>query len=179
MTDSILIEKIAAGEKKLLPILVRRWHTTFCKKAYWILKDADLAKDIAQESWITIIDKLHTLDDPAKFKYWALRIVYNKSITVIQRNSLEQKRNKGLHVEQSDNDDAVSTENEEKKRHLLEAIKKLSIEKQNVIRLFYLENYTLKEIGDLLKISIGTVKSRLFNAREELKKRLKNNNYEN
>jgi RNA polymerase sigma-70 factor (ECF subfamily) len=47
-----------------------------------------------------------------------------------------------------------------------------------VIRLFYKENYTLKEISDLLQLSIGTTKSRLFHAREKLKTKLKYSDYE-
>ena len=62
---------------------------------------------------------------------------------------------------------------------LLKAIQSLSINQQMVIRLFYVEEYSLKDISDTLKISVGTVKSRLFHAREKLKLILKNRNYEN
>ena len=61
---------------------------------------------------------------------------------------------------------------------LLKAIKKLPEQQQIVIRLFYVEDYTLKEISEILNISIGTAKSRLFHAREKLKLILKNRNYE-
>jgi RNA polymerase sigma-70 factor (ECF subfamily) len=65
------------------------------------------------------------------------------------------------------------------KKALLKAINELPIEQQQAIRLFYVEEYSLKEIGDLLNISVGTVKSRLFHAREKLKVQFKNRNYEN
>ena len=64
------------------------------------------------------------------------------------------------------------------KKELLNAIQNLSIEHQMVIRLFYKENYNLKEISEILKVSVGTTKSRLFHAREKLKVKLKNRNYE-
>jgi RNA polymerase sigma-70 factor (ECF subfamily) len=65
------------------------------------------------------------------------------------------------------------------KTNLLVAIKKLPEHQQVVIKLFYVEDYSLKQISDILKISIGTAKSRLFHAREKLKETLKYRNYEN
>ena len=53
---------------------------------------------------------------------------------------------------------------------------KLPKEKQDVIKLFYVETYLLKEISAILNIAEGTVKSRLFKVREKLKTILKNNN---
>lgn len=65
------------------------------------------------------------------------------------------------------------------KTNLLVAIKKLPEHQQVVIKLFYVEDYSLKQISDILKISIVTAKSRLFHAREKLKETLKYRNYEN
>ena len=53
------------------------------------------------------------------------------------------------------------------------AISELSENQQMVLRLFYKEDYSLNEMSDILEISVGTVKSRLFHAREELKTILK------
>jgi RNA polymerase sigma-70 factor (ECF subfamily) len=47
-----------------------------------------------------------------------------------------------------------------------------------VLKLFYVEDYKLKELSDILKISVGTAKSRLFHAREKLKQQLKHKDYE-
>ncbi|MGJ8684517.1 MAG: RNA polymerase sigma factor [Nonlabens sp.] len=173
MTDSTIIEKYLNGDKKVLPLLVKRWHQTFCEKAYWIVKDPDVAKDIAQESWVVIINKLHTLQQPSKFKYWALKIVYSKSIDLLHRTNLEKQKSLEWATASEKSSDNVDDELPEHKQRLLQAIYQLSIEKQHVIRLFYLEQHSVKEIGEILEISTGTVKSRLFNAREELKQIIK------
>ena len=55
--DVDLVKNHQSGDKTSLPILVKRWHLKFCKFAFWIVKDADVAKDIAQESWSVIIKK--------------------------------------------------------------------------------------------------------------------------
>mgnify|MGYP001815346764 CR=1 FL=1 len=84
--DSLLVLQYQSGDAKALPVLVKRWHKTFCEKAYWIVKDADVAKDIAQDSWGIIIGKISHLKNPESFGSWALRIVYTKSLDWIKSN---------------------------------------------------------------------------------------------
>ena len=174
--DTQLIQRYIAGDKESLAILVKRWHKTFCKKAYWILKDKDLAKDVAQESWVIIIQKLPSLKKVESFKPWALRIIYTKSIDALKKKTKVQIMNE-QHLNQIDKDvydDSNEKEGKETlKIKMLDAIQDLSKDKQDIIRLFYLDEYSLKEISSFLQIPIGTVKSRLFKAREKLKSIIK------
>jgi len=166
--DAKLVVAFLSGDKAALNSLVKRWHKLFCKKAYWLVKDADLAKDIAQDSWTSIISKIETLNNPESFGNWALRIVYYKSLDTLQSISKERDRNHAYQKEQIYiNDEPV--DNSAMEKLLVETLKKLPNHQQIVIRLFYLEDYSLKQISELLEISIGTAKSRLFYARETLK----------
>ncbi|MCF6280035.1 MAG: hypothetical protein L3J14_06775 [Flavobacteriaceae bacterium] len=72
--DADLVIEYQSGNKKAITTLVKRWHIEFCKFALWYVKDADVAKDIAQESWFVILNKLDTLQEPKKFKSWAISI---------------------------------------------------------------------------------------------------------
>ena len=171
--DSQLVEAFQTGNKEALAILVKRWHLTFCKKAFWIVKDADISKDIAQESWAVIIYKINSLKDTNSFGSWALRIVYSKSLDALRKNSKEKLRQQeyaknNVETIVDDKDDNTSL-----KRNLLFAIQDLPKQQQMVIKLFYLEEYSLKEISKTLNISEGTTKSRLFYAREKLKSIIK------
>tara|TARA_R110002050_G_scaffold24083_2_gene64239 strand:+ start:28754 stop:29311 length:558 start_codon:yes stop_codon:yes gene_type:complete len=179
LIDEKLILEYQSGNGKALALLVKRWHKLFCNKAFWIVKDADLAKDIAQDSWKVIIGKIDELKNLNSFGSWALRIVYNKSLDVLNANKKKSKAIEAYKYQQDEiiNDDENDTEN--LKRTLLKLIKELPQHQQVVIRLFYLEDYSLKEISNILKISVGTAKSRLFHAREKLKTTLKNIHYEN
>ena len=78
LSDVALIEKYQKGDTKSLNLLVKRWHLKFCNLAFFIVKDAAIAKDIAQESWIIIINKLDTLKNVDSFKSWAFRIVLQR-----------------------------------------------------------------------------------------------------
>lgn len=172
--DSSLVNDYQNGNSAALVQLVKRWHKDFCKKAFFIVKDSEVAKDVAQESWQTIIKKLDSLKDASSFGSWALRIVNNKAIDVLRVQSRLTKTKSELkkvyEIEEP------HTENKELKNLLLRGIQDLTVEQRQVIWLFYLNEYTLSEIAELLKIKKGTVKSRLFHAREKLKIILKADN---
>ncbi|RNC87115.1 MAG: RNA polymerase sigma factor [Winogradskyella sp.] len=173
--DTYLIERLQSGDTSVLNDLVKTWHKLFCEKSFWIVKDKDVAKDIAQESWITIINKINTLENPKYFKSWVYRIVINKSTDYLRQVSNKQLINRELdtNIEKEDN-----SNRERLKQDLLKAIKDLSYEQTLVIQLYYSQDYNLKEISEILDVSLGTVKSRLFHAREKLKTILKAKHYE-
>ncbi|WP_298494902.1 RNA polymerase sigma factor [uncultured Algibacter sp.] len=173
--DGKLVQQFQSGNKNALALLVKRWHKTFCEKAYWIVKDADVAKDIAQDSWSIIIIKISHLKTPESFGSWALRIVYTKSLDWIKENNKLKNNIDNKHQLQHVFDEARDS-SESIKAILLKTIKTLPENQQMVIRLFYMQEYSLKEISTILNISEGTVKSRLFHAREKLKQILKTYN---
>lgn len=166
--DKDLVKAFQAGDQFALTQLIERWHVVFCKKAYWIVKDTELAKDIAQDSWQQIMYKIGDLKEAAHFSSWALRIVYNKSLDALKHNAKERDKQEAFRYTQLIHSTPKS-EDERLKGKLLKAIKQLSVQQQIVVKLFYTESYSLKEISTLLDISVGTAKSRLFHAREKLK----------
>ncbi|PHS09229.1 MAG: RNA polymerase subunit sigma-24 [Kordia sp.] len=168
ISDAKLVLAYQSGNKKAIAILVEQWHEKFCKQAYWYTKDKDAAKDIAQDSWNIIIHKLNNLNDPEKFGYWALTIVCRKAIDWTREKSKTLEQQKDYHqVLNSFSEESNISEDSKK---VLLAIKKLPDIQQTVLRLFYIESYSLKQISSMLGLSKGTVKSRLFYAREKLKK---------
>ena len=179
LSDAILIEKYQKGNPNALTHLVKRWHLKFCNFAFWIVKDKDVAKDIAQESWKIILHKLNDLQEPEKFKSWAISIVNRIAIDFIRAKNRERIKLE-KHFLDSEKEDLICDESDNLiiKKELLKSIEKLSKEHQMIIQLFYQQSYSLKEISEILQISVGTIKSRLFHAREKLKITLKNNNYE-
>ncbi len=168
--DAAFINAYKQGDKNALTKLVKRWHLEFCKKAFWLVKDADLSKDIAQDCWQIIIHQLHNLENPSRFKSWAFRIVYSKSMDALRQKS--RKRFKENELKQEQTVFHEEEDNSEIRARLLDAIGKLPVQQQIVLRLFYTQDYSLKEIAKMMNVSEGTVKSRLFHAREKLKTEL-------
>lgn len=178
VSDTILINQYKTGDKSVLPILIKRYHKIFCEKAFWVTNNKESSKDIAQECWLIIIDKLHTLENVKSFKNWAFRIVYTTSIDSIKFINSENKK---LMQISTDVKDDVVDEGEYRislLKALSKAINQLPKSKHDIIRLFYLEEYSIKEISTFLNIPLGTVKSRLFKSREKLKSIIKSMDYE-
>ncbi|WP_422080831.1 RNA polymerase sigma factor [Ulvibacterium sp.] len=169
--DALLVLQYQSGDKKALGLLVKRYHGKLCRHSYWYTHDLDVAKDIVQDSWSIIIAKLTGIRDPNAFGSWAMRIVTRKSLDFLNRNKNDRERLKGYRNTRYDAD--MDEDKESDLIQLEKAIKLLPNDQQVVLRLFYTEEYSLKEIGTILEISTGTVKSRLFHAREKLKTILK------
>lgn len=168
--DALLVLRYRTGDKKALGLLVDRYHNKLCRHAYWYTHDVAASKDIVQDCWGSIIKKIAHLRDPNNFGCWAMRIVTRKSIDYLNREKRHREKLKEYTPisEESDDEDGKPIQTELKK-----AINRLSNDQQIVLRLFYTENYSLNEITEILGISVGTVKSRLFHAREKLKVILK------
>ncbi|TVZ59888.1 RNA polymerase sigma-70 factor (ECF subfamily) [Flavobacteriaceae bacterium MAR_2010_105] len=168
-TDTQLVLDFKEGDLNALPHLVERWHKRFCDKAYWITKDAEVSKDIAQETWKVVMAKIGQLQDANKFGIWSLRIVCSKSFDWLRKKQRHQSQLKDYQKDQTTIGIEAVDDYEIKRNELKKAITSLSLDQQHVIHLFYLEEYSLKEMSKILQVSTGTVKSRLFHAREKLK----------
>ncbi|WP_378175877.1 RNA polymerase sigma factor [Aquimarina sp. SS2-1] len=176
--DSLLVLQYQSGNKKAAAILVKRWHAKLCKHAYWYTADVEISKDIVQDSWNTIFKKMVDLKDTYSFGSWALTIVTRNAINYLRKKKKEREHLSDYLLNNTNVDDENNYENQDAIASLRIAIKKLPYNHQVVLHLFYLEEYNVREIGEILQVSEGTVKSRMFNAREKLKLIFKNNNHE-
>ncbi len=169
--DALLVLQYQSGDRKALGILVKRHHIRFCRHANWYLNDLDSSKDIVQDCWGIIINKLSNLRDPNSFSSWAMRIVTRKSIDFLKQNKTKREKLKEYQYTNS-----TGLKNEVKNTEIIKlqkAIKNLPNNQQMVLRLFYIQEHSILEISNILGISVGTVKSRLYHAREKLKTILK------
>ena len=177
--DKLLVLSYQTGNQKSLALLVKRWHKKLCLQAFWYTKDMESAKDIVQDAWQTIIDKIHSLQRAESFGSWAMTIVTRRAIDHVSKRERSMGRLKTASL--TSDDDEQSTGEMYGQSTLLKlrtAIGQLSDDKRIVLTLFYIEEYSLSEISEITGVSVGTVKTRLFRAREKLKKLLKTNDHE-
>ena len=163
--DSLLVMDIIKGNKHAFELLFKRWNKKLMLYAYRICQNKENSKDIAQDAWFDIIKGIHKLKNKEKVGSWMLSIVHNKSIDLINKQKKREKIN--FNVDQE-------FDNGEQEINIRSAIKNLSADHKSILSLFYLEGLTIKEISSIMKIAPGTIKSRLFYARESLKTILKN-----
>ncbi|MHC4070349.1 MAG: RNA polymerase sigma factor [Planctomycetota bacterium] len=160
--DQLLVMDAQDGDASAMDKLVSRWHKRLWHHAYRLVGDTDAAWDIMQQTWLGIIKGLRKLHDPADFKAWAYRITTNKTIDWIK------KRRAATHVSI---EEVSSRQQKEKKQiGLKELLEQLEFKKKLILTLYYFENLNIAEISVAMKIPKGTVKSRLYSARNELKK---------
>ncbi|WP_424962574.1 RNA polymerase sigma factor [Ekhidna sp.] len=173
-----LVINCQAGDRKAFELLVKRWNPKMLNRMYHTTKDVDATKDIVQDAWVTIIRKIKTQNDPCAFPGWSLRIATNLAISWIRSNQVNRKREDIGKTIQSDFAEKSNSPNEDTLNTLKNAINELSEEQRFVIQLFYQENLSIITIGGLLKLPVGTIKSRLFRGREHLKKILETKLYQ-
>lgn len=180
-SDQIITEWLVincqAGDEKSLEQLYKRWNPKMLARVYHTTKDPEASKDIVQEAWILIVKKIKTLKDPAAFSAWSLRIATRMGIDWIRSKQADRKRaeiRKNVQVELSEDTSSNTAKIESLKR----TIEALPEEQRMVIQLFYQESLSIVTISGILGVPAGTIKSRLFRAREFLKQRLEHKLYE-
>ncbi|MBX2828715.1 MAG: RNA polymerase sigma factor [Flavobacteriaceae bacterium] len=179
IVDALLVLKIKAGSRKAMGLLVKRWHSKFCRHAYSYTKDMDAAKDVAQDSWKLVLKNIHKLQDEKSFGSWGLRIVTRVSLDRIRKEKRDHKHLKSHYdTLNTSSNSPYPLDDGSRLKNMREAITKLPEDQKTTLQLFYLDEFSLKQIGDIMNVPVGTVKSRLFKARESLKKILKNRNHE-
>ncbi len=129
-----------------------------------ILSSESDCEDAVQEAILTSYEKLSTLKEEKYFKTWLTRILINICFRTAK------KRQNIISFEEY-MPDRIS-ENIENLSDVKEAIMSLPIKIRTVIVLYYVEGYSVEEIGYMMKIPIGTVKSRLHKGRKLLKEQL-------
>ena len=164
--DDLLVLNAQHGDKKALSLLVSRWHTKVIRQIEWRVHDHEVAQDLAQDCWITIFRKLNRLKSRQSFGPWVLKVAHNTAIDWIRRRQVEERRSQFI----IESEKEASESKELLFAQMEKAIEQLDAEHKVVLRLHYLQEMSLQEIAQILELPAGTIKSRLFRARENLKK---------
>lgn len=136
--------------------------------AYNYLKNSDDAAEITQETFMKFYTYEESFKDDEHIKAWLIRVDIN-----LCKNHL---RNRKKFSDEPIPDDIPSKE-EEQNNDLLEIVMKLPEKYRIPVHLFYYEDYSLKQIADVLDLTEGTVKTRLKRGREKLQKILRKDDW--
>ncbi|MBW8352123.1 sigma-70 family RNA polymerase sigma factor [Bacillus sp. IITD106] len=156
--DVLLAQK---GDKEAFTRLIEDCQLTLYRVSLGILKDDTDCADAIQETILKSYHSIINLKQPKYFKTWLTRILINEC------NDILRKRKKIILL---DSVDDIGNIEEHKEEHidLKLALSKLECNHRTVLILFYYEEFSIKEIAQILKIREGTVKSRLNRARHKL-----------
>jgi RNA polymerase sigma-70 factor (ECF subfamily) len=189
-SDVMLVQRTLAGEQKAFELLVIKYQRRVERLIGRMVRDVDLVPDIAQETFIRAYRALGQFRGDAQFYTWLYRIAVNTA----KKQLLELKRDPLIFQSQmksADDDETSGSERElnfggadeatpeallaskEIAQAVNAAMDDLPEELRMAITLREIEGLTYEEIAQALECPIGTVRSRIFRAREAISSRIR------
>lgn len=176
--DLRLVDAALEGDYSAFEEIVERYQDKAYRLAWSMMKDDSDANDVVQDAFLNVYRKLDSYNGDAAFSSWIYRIIVNTALMRLRK----QKRRSEISMDElgpSFLDDGhhaftvpewrvradEAVENRELREQILEAIDDLEPKYQSAFVLKEIEGLSLKEIGDILDLTVPAVKSRLHRAR--------------
>ncbi len=179
----------ANGDKLAFERLVRKYEKFVCTTVFTVVRNREDSFDVSQEVFLKLYHSIGSFKGDSSFSSWLYRIAKNCALDHLRR----QKRHQSLSLDAEDDDGnrfilqlpdtnpAGDPEHRllqsERKDMLYDALNELCDEHREILLLRDIEGLTYDQIGERLQLESGTVKSRLFRAREALRKKLEEKKY--
>jgi RNA polymerase sigma-70 factor (ECF subfamily) len=186
-TDLMLVERTVAGDHKAYELLVLKYQRRIERLIGRMVRDTDLIEDIAQETFIRAFRALSQFRGEAQFYTWLYRIAVNtakkalvdmKRDPVVSESSLrggdEDEETSGVENELTTNETPETVlAAKEIAATVNSAMEALPEELRQAVTLREIEGLSYEEIAEVMNCPIGTVRSRIFRAREAISAKVK------
>ncbi|MGF0095577.1 RNA polymerase sigma factor [Peptoniphilus sp. SGI.035] len=164
-------ENLKNGDKYSFDLLYNEYNLILYRTALLILGNKDDAEDVLQDTFLSIYKNINSLTNFNKLRPWVFSILKNFCYTKYKKKKREFPDE--FVLDKADIESVSSGEDEFLlNKEIEEALLKLKQKEREVIVLFYYDDFSIEEIAEICKTFKGTVKSRLFRARNNLKKEL-------
>lgn len=182
-SDQQLVQRVQAGEKAAFDLLVRKYQHRVLKLVSRFVSDAAEAEDVAQEAFIKAYRALASFRGDSAFYTWLYRIAINTAKNALVSNrrrpvdfdlDLHDPEQYDRHARLKEGDTPEGVLLTEEIRSVVEkAMEQLPEDLRTAIVLRELEGLSYEEIAEAMDCPVGTVRSRIFRAREAIDKKLK------
>lgn len=162
-----IITQIKNGDEEAFAKLIEEYKLQIYKTAKAILKDEDDVCDAIQDTALSIYKNINSLKNEKYFKTWVIRITINKCYDIITKHRLNKEKISKVQVNITE-PHTNFVNNVIEKTDLERTLDLLEKDLKIVTVLYYYNDLSISEISQILKIPKGTVKSRVFRAREKL-----------
>jgi RNA polymerase sigma-70 factor (ECF subfamily) len=169
-----LVQRCQSGDRDAFESLVVQYHP---RLKYFVRRldgTSGNADDLLQEIWMSVFKKIHKLKEPRLFPVWLYRIARNRVYRGFRRKEryLQLPEEKELPVS-CDSEPTFDVHDAER---IHEALKKLKPHLREVLTLYYLEQMSYESIAQVTRCRIGTIRSRLFYAKQSLREKMETHN---
>lgn len=171
MTDADLIAQIKCGNTNAFRFLVSKYQRLVWHMVLRMVRQQEDAEDMCQEVFIRVFRNIDSYRGDSKLSTWIGSIAYNTCIDHIRRKGKEK-----LQLTENMEDFAISLPSPQTPSELLQSsdlkrsvhllVGQLPVHYRTVMTLFYLEEFSIQEIGDITSMQVGTIKSYLNRGRK-------------
>ncbi len=178
-TDEELVRSVLAGDRERFGELVERYQGRLVNYLYRLVRNLDEAHDLAQEVFVRVYQALDRFDPQYRFSTWLFRVAQNAAIDVIRKRrfrlvplSRPDEDGEGsweIELEAGGPSALDTLQNEERDVRVRAAIDGLPWEYRELILLRHYGELAYEEIAEAKGMPLGTVKNKLFRARQMLK----------
>lgn len=182
-TDQLLVARVQAGDKQAFELLMRKYQHKVTAIAQRYLRDWSEAQDVTQETFVRAFRGLGNFRGESAFYTWLYKIATNtaKNYLVSQGRrppTDDVQVDDAIHLEAAEKlKDSSTPERElmrqEIERAVFETVDQLPEELRTAITLREVDGLSYEEISEIMSCPIGTVRSRIFRAREAIDGRLR------
>ncbi|HEX9160660.1 MAG TPA: sigma-70 family RNA polymerase sigma factor [Thermoanaerobaculia bacterium] len=183
LDDRALVERILGGDRDRFSELVSRYEKRVINYVYRITHRYEDAHDLAQDIFVKVYLALDRYDPKYQFSTWLFRIAQNSAIDALRKKSISEvpltrtaTEDEPGTKEREFADDGISPYRALKNKQLSAAIdravEKLPVDYRELIQLRHFAELSYEEIASMKKLPLGTVKNKLFRARNLLKEAL-------
>lgn len=175
-----LVARCQAGDRLAFEEMFLFYRDDVFRFAYLVVRDATLAQDVVQETFLKVFRSIGKFEFRSSFKSWLYRVAVNEAITLLRRRRIKeeldpmpgasQEQQRGRVVRAWQPEEAVL--DSEERRLLRNAIGRLDPVHRSVVVLKYFHEFSDTEIAAIIGCPPGTVKSRLHRARELLRNQM-------
>ena len=182
-TDQEVVALAKQGSELAFRELIRRYERPVFSLIFRMVRNRELAEDLSQETFVKVLNAVHSYRPEFKFSSWVFKIANNAAIDHLRKRELDTLSLEGSpHAETPEMIEATAlqlgdrgetqleeVENRELGRSIEAAIDKLRPEYRSCILLRHVEGRTYEEIAEMLGLPLGTVKTYIHRARNELR----------
>ena len=183
MTEADFIVRLQEGDQNAFRTLLSQYTERVYNSALGLLQHAQDAEDITQEVFTEVFESIHEFRKQAKLSTWIYRITVTKSLEHIRRRKRVKRSaiilglfGKEDQINVSSNEPfyhpGVSLENKEMSAVLFNAIQRLPQNQRTAFTLHKLENLSYAELAEVMNLSVSSVESLLFRAKQKLRELL-------
>lgn len=168
--DDYLVLLAQGGSRDAFARLAARWTSKLLAFAARAVGSTETARDVVQESWESAARGLQRLEDPASFRAWIYAIAARKCADALRAKYRARRASEAFTADLEVRDVAVDAEAQSAAHlDLADALRALPPEQRIAISLFFGDEMSVAEIATITGVPPGTVKSRLFAARQALR----------